>query len=162
MTITLAQAKEFLRVTQTSEDVLIASFTAAAIKYVENYVGQKFTQGPVTEVLDQFPAWIDVTVRPLVTFTEITYIDTDGNPATVEDARVVGNRIYAPKDLGWPGHNLWAPIEIKYVAGMATMPEDLRVAALLLIGEFYDKRSSAADPSDMVESLCRAYRRVML
>lgn len=161
MTITLAQAKEFLRVTQTSEDTLITAFVAAAIGWVEKYVGQKFSVTTVTETLDEFPAWIDVTTRPLGSVTSITYVGNDGQVATVVDPQVVGNRIYPPED-GWPGRKLRTPIVVTYTAGLATMPEDLRVAALLLIGEFYDKRSASAEPSEMVESLCRAYRQVML
>lgn len=161
MTITLAQAKEFLRVTQTSEDTLITAFVAAAIGWVEKYVGQKFSVTTVTETLDEFPAWIDVTTRPLVEVTSVAYTDADGQAATVVDPQVVGNRIYPPEG-GWPGRKLFTPIVVTYTAGLATMPEDLRVAALLLIGEFYDKRSASAEPSEMVESLCRAYRQVML
>lgn len=161
MSITLAQAKEFLRVTSTSEDALITSLAAAAVAWVEKYTGLKFTVASVSETLEDFPAWIDVTVRPLVSVTSITYIDQDGASQTVVDPLPIGNRIYAPS-AGWPSRRLQTPVVVVYTAGLATMPEDLRVAALLLVGEFYDKRSSAAEPSDMVEALCRAHRQVML
>lgn len=159
--VSLTRAKEFLRVTQTSEDNLISGFIHAATHWVENYIGQRFGATSITEVLEAFPAWIDVNVRPLVSVTSISYVDADGNPATVSNARPIKNRIYAPEG-GWPSPKELTPITLVYQAGLPLIPEDLEVAILLLTAEYYDKRSSDAAVPDMVEMLCRAYRQVMV
>lgn len=159
--ISLARAKQFLRVTQSSEDSLITSFIHAATAWVENYTGIRLGISTFTEVLESFPDWIDVVNRPLVSVTSVAYTDANGDLATVTGLRVVRNRIFPP-EAGWPSPKPETPIQVTYQAGELVTPPDLEAAILLLVGEFYDRRSSDAKAPEMVEMLCRAYRQVML
>mgnify|MGYP006921312446 CR=1 FL=1 len=160
MTVTLALAKQHLRVDSSEEDDLIAQYMAAALVWVEQQTGKKMAVGAVTQIAVQFGNYIPLLWGPFVSLTSIAYTDTDDAPQTVTAARVRDGRIYAP-EAGWPGIADYTPIVVTYQAGYSTVPAPLDSAQLLLIGEYYDNREAGVASSAVsaaVESLCRPYR----
>lgn len=173
--LNLTEAKAHLRVTDTSEDALIESYIVAAREWVENYTGHVLVQRVVE---DAFHEWGDfLTLRhqpvtvddPTPTLT-VNYIDTDGDEIEYEERVIRDQRypwtIWAASGAEFPTLGTNGTITVTYTAGYANpalVPQPLKQAMLLLIGQWHQQRG-AASADEMFEvpfavtSLCRKYR----
>lgn len=148
--ISLAEAKEHLRVDIDTDDDYIESLIRAAWGYAERFTGRPMRPITVKQYFDDFPGrsivlyWGDVT-----SVTHIKYYDTDGNLQTINSAnyhtdlimdrgRIVFHRNYSlPSVDDRPN-----AVEIEYEAGAATIPADVIHAMKHLIGEMYERREN--------------------
>ncbi len=177
--LTTAEAKAHLRVTDSSEDSLIASYIVAAREWIENYTGFILING---EVVDAFAAWgsfLTLRHQP-ITFNEmtdpitVTYIDINGDEVEYAD-KVIRDQRY-PWQI-WPASGSVFPtlgtngtITVTYTAGYASaadVPQALKQAMLLLIGHWFSMRSAVGEvvlmePPFAVTSLCRPFRGAVL
>jgi uncharacterized phiE125 gp8 family phage protein len=140
----------------TTEDSLVASLITAARIYGEKYTGRGFATQTVIAYLDDFPSedYIELPKAPLQSVTSVKYKDTAGTETTmtvttqyiVDSDRQVG-RIVLPYGVTWPTATLYTvnPISITYVAGYTSLPQPLKQAMLLMIGNWYENRENSPE-----------------
>jgi uncharacterized phiE125 gp8 family phage protein len=158
--MTLAEAKEHLRVTWSEEDDRIDSLTQAAIAYLDGrdgILGRALAPQTWEYTLERFPvcAWIDLPLPPVQSITSVIYKDVNGSPQTWGGSNYsLGAdkqwrpRIIRAPSVSWPA--TWGEPEavtIRAVHGYASgadVPEPIRQALLLLIGHWYSSREAVA------------------
>lgn len=177
--LTLAEAKAHLRKTDTSEDTLITSYILAAREWIENYTGFILVQREVTDAYSEWGDYLTLRHQPITvgdptpTLT-VEYIDVDGNEIEYE-GRVIRDQRYPwmiyPEIGGeFPELGTNGTITVTYTAGYANaaaVPQALKQAMLLLIGNWYSQRNAnSADQMEetpfAVTSLCRPFRGAVL
>lgn len=142
--VTLEEAYTHLRVASGSEDAYLTSLIEAATAFIEGPTGAGVAVLPAQWQLslDGLPRCIDIDLCPVQTIDSITVdgvevpeesydYDVDSIPA-----RIVGS--YAPRAYIGPGK-----VKVLFTAGFATIPADLKAAALLIIGHLYENREGA-------------------
>lgn len=147
--VTVATAKQHLRVTHSSEDTLIELYLRAAIRVVEESAHITLLPATVTQIFDTIPApgqYLDLSL-PLTSLTSLSY-NTVEAPADfttftggVVDAAYNRPRVYAPD--GWP--SCWQ-FKAIYSSGYATadaIPKPLIVAVLLTLSDMYENRTDS-------------------
>jgi uncharacterized phiE125 gp8 family phage protein len=155
--VTLALAKQHLRVDHDDEDDLISGIIADARGWVEDYTGQLLVRRPVSEALDHFrEAFV---TWPIASVAEVSYIDVSGEQQTlssdvyeiVNGARPARLRLKAGKS--WPSVSREpGSIIVDLVAGFddpETVPRGLNRAMMLLIGGFYADRETGGLSGDI-------------
>lgn len=150
--VSLAEAKEHLRVDITDDDVLINNIIGAATRFCEGVSWKSFVNKTLDWTLDTWPASVfHVPVGPLVSVTSITYTDEDGDSDTVSsDDYIVDTaygRIALKATASWPAVTLQriAGVRIRYVAGYGSrsgVPDEFKQAVLLVTGDWYENREN--------------------
>lgn len=167
--VTLATAKQHLRVFDESEHSLIEAYIRAAREWVENFTGHVLSPRSFVE---RFAAWGDYLIlyRRPVTAVAITYdgIDEDDDQIAFTGFEYsIGQyplRIHPATSFPTLRGNGY--ITVTYTAGYATaaeLPDALIQAVLLMVGHFYTTRApvgnAVMDEVPLaVKSLCAAYR----
>lgn len=169
--ITLAEAKAWLRVDGTDEDVLIASLIEAARAYVETFTGRALITQQWELSLDAFPCGtrfangrliehktISLTGReivlpraPLASVESVQYYDEDGTLQTFaaacyfSDTRAEPGRLVLDEDYDWPETQCRPnAVIVAYTAGYGTpqqVPQRLRTAIRFMITHWFTNRS---------------------
>ncbi|MGK2908749.1 MAG: head-tail connector protein [Sphingobium sp.] len=166
--ITLEQAKMQCRILADDEDALITSYIKAARQWVEEYTGHILVQREITETVEAFGGYVQISARPIVSVDSIAYVDSDGQsqPFTGYTANVGKAPLRIWPTGSWPtlGTNSYATVTYTagYVAGEE--PQPLLQAMLLLVGHFWSQRAAAGDMTNEiamgVTALCDRYRPV--
>lgn len=168
--VTLAEAKAWLRVDNTDEDVLIHALIEAARGYVETFTRRALLTQTWALKLDAFPAdarWHDGKYRqskggfivgreivlpkpPLQSVASITYVDTAGVTQTFAtsnyhvDTAAQPGRVIIDDDADWPDTDVRPnAVTVTYVAGYGTpssVPQGLRVALRYLLSHWFENR----------------------
>jgi len=147
--VTLADARLHLRVTDTSEDTLIASLTTAAREYCEHYLQRSIGSQTLELALDEFPEGaIELEHGPCISITSIKYIDTTGVEQTLAGAAYTlddySHKSWAVRAYGteWPDTLEAANVvKVRYVAG--STPSAVIAAMKLIIGHLYENREQS-------------------
>lgn len=140
--IPLEDMKVQLRVVDTAEDDLIAAVFAAAVLAAEASTNRVIQQRGCTLRLSSLPAGRDPLVLPGGAVDEITSVEVDGE--AVDGWEVVGHSpaLLFPDDP-WPAVTATGlPVTVEYVAGYATVPDDIIAAIKLIATNLYENRSS--------------------
>lgn len=174
--VTLAEARAHLRVTNTDEDTLITSLITAARQWAEEYTRRAF----VTQTLEyRIPKFADRIYLPrpsLQYVVSVKYLDGDEALQTLASTYwvehtsdvSVGYIQRAPTQT-WPSvADRDDAVRIQYVAGYADpgsptagiggVPEAIRRAILLLLGDAFRNRDAPMEASKTVEYLLSPYR----
>ena len=148
--ITLAQARDQVRVDDADSDAKLASLILAAREWAQGETRRVFVTQTLELYLDEFPAWeIILPVGPVQSITSITYYDGSNALQTLAAARYDANlksnppRISPAYGYDWPDtydrHNA---VIIRFVAGYSADHADLfavREAMLHHIEAHYDR-----------------------
>jgi hypothetical protein len=146
---TVAQAKNWLRVTGDAEEVLIQGIINGAVAYAENYLNRTIGQNSYMMSLNHFSELVELRLPPVSAVTKIEYFDTDG---AVQQFDVLKTRVnkeegYLSLKQGeqWPDNvaDEYFPIQIYYDSdGMIADNQgaDILDAIKLIIGYRYDLR----------------------
>lgn len=146
--VTLSEAKSWLRVENTADDVLIASLITTSRLIAENYCNRIF---PLTSIscyfyrldisnFEPFP-FIHVRRAPLASLTSVE-IYIDGNYTATTDY-LLKNSTGFPRILfenGIESDIVIYPIKVNAVFGYSVMPSDIKTAILSNIAYFYENR----------------------
>ena len=165
MTISLDEAKAHLRVEHTEDDALIEGYIQAATRNAENITGTQISRKQITKRFAEFSSAMALE-WPLISVDQIKYTDTDGVEQTLYDTSsdpVVDSAVFQTVRLWQPGLAMGQPyitlahdqswpdaqsqpeaVTIVATCGYAqeAIPGDIRVALLLLVGNFYENRES--------------------
>jgi len=154
MTISLAEAKAHCVVEHSLDDGYLVGLIQAATAATEDYTRTAITQRSISKTFAEFG---DMRLKgPLKSVTSITYVDNNGNPQTVAPSvyqncgvwTATSESTTAPYitlayDQHWPDARVQAEaVTVNYVAGYQQneIPEALRHAVLLMIGNLYANR----------------------
>jgi len=160
--VTLAEAKAHLKVTYTNEDSLITAMIQAAREEAENYTQLAFVEQTIEESFDRFPSacpnnffsslWLSRSPLYDTASLVIKYQDTDNAEQTLAtskydiDDKVKPGCITPAYNESWPSTaNVKNSVTVTYKAGFGTtaadVPQTIKQAMLLMIGNWYEKRS---------------------
>ena len=170
--VSLADAKQHLRVTSSYEDALISGQILSAVKWAETYLRRTLVTAQFDWTFDCFPGGvIEVPRPPLQSVESITYLP-DGGGAAVSmdsadytvDAAAEPGRIAPAISTSWPetAHQI-AAVTIRFTAGYGgpgTVPDDIRQAILTKLGALYQNRDDMGRQgnSRLAETLLAGYR----
>lgn len=158
--ISLAQAKDHLRISHSDDDAKVQFCIDAATAYVDGedgFLGRCLVTQTWVLTLDEFPAVeINIPLPPLQSIDSISYDDPDGNGQTVAPADYY---VDVAREPGWvvPVTTWPTPLEainavrIQFVAGYlpttdsppnltANIPASIRAGMLLMIGSMFEDR----------------------
>ena len=175
--LTVAEAKLHLRVDTTEDDTYIGTLITAAREWVENYLDRTLITTQLILRAAEFPTEeLELARPPMVasgtaTAVVITYTLADTTTATLSTALYRVDRTSTPGNVApvingtWPSDVIEDAnaVAVTYWAGYgptsASVPATIRHAMLMLIGHWYESRStvlvgSISKPLDFaVESL---------
>lgn len=150
--VDLTAAKLHLRVEHDDEDTLIQAQITAARRWAEAFLNRQLVTATWELVLDAFPRVpFQLPLPPLRSVDQVAYTDAAGLEATVPaedylvDTASEPGRLALTDGVTWPLVTL-APIagvRVRFSAGYGTaadVPEDIRRAILLLVGQLYEHR----------------------
>lgn len=156
--VSLAEAKEQLRVDTSADDDFIQRLVEAATEQLDGdgELGRAMINQSWAEWSGPSPEAVKLTMGPFQSLTSVEYYDTDGTlqTATLSDfeTRKDGDFVTCRPKTGfsWPAtQDRDDAIKITYVAGFgatsADVPQPLRHAVLMLVTHFEQNRSAIAD-----------------
>lgn len=154
--ITTAEAKTHLRVDNSDDDTYIGTLITAARRWVENTCGLALVNTTYDGAIDAFPHVDGAIVfpkYPLSSVTSVTYYDDDLSTSTVfsssnyqVDTFKRPPRIVLKNGASWPSDSLRlsSGVVVRFVAGYgasgSNVPEDIKHAIKLLVGQLYANR----------------------
>jgi uncharacterized phiE125 gp8 family phage protein len=167
--VTLAEARDHMRVDITDDDVLIAGLITAAREHLETICRPQLAMITQTwrYVADGWPASDTLELRPwpLQSVTSVAYTSDAGVTATFASSNYVVDTYSKPGRLrlkstaSWPGTTLQVlnGLVVEFVAGYgntsAAVPQRLRQALLLLAAHWYENRELAVLTGAMPKQL---------
>ena len=186
--VSLAEAKSHLRVDHDDEDTLIQAQIIAAREWVEDYIGYVTVQRQLRLTLDYLPAGDTITLprSKLISIDSVEYVDRDGVTQTWDasnysaDTYAEEGRLIRDPDSDWPNVRAQRQaVIITYTAGWpddgasppdyaANVPESIKAAIKLTLGNLYENRESvivgtiATELPLAVKSLLAAHRRIYI
>lgn len=158
--VTLAQAKDYLRVKTATEDAKILAMIPRARKWVEDYTGLALMRRTFTERLrPTMGGVIRLSKGPLVSVPDVEYVDSSGSTATVSPtAYPPATAIFAT----WPSLDQNEAFSVTYTAGLALQEIDERLigAMLALIESEYSEGFAYPQRGADAAEQCCGYLRV--
>lgn len=176
-----AEAKLHLRVDHSTDDTLITALITAAREHVENYISGSLVQQTRAVYLSVWPySPFRLPCGPVQKIDSVKYTDSDGAEHTASTDLYYltpGGEIALEPYESWPTARLRGPgaIEITYTTGYppqvtvipgegddpdteetdydANIPQAIKQAMLLLIGEWYEQREAAADTKYTIQTI---------
>jgi len=145
--VSLAEAKEHLRITDTAEDTLITALITAARQWCEQWERRAYIEQSITAHYDSFGSYMLLPVNPVISITSITYIDVNGITQTL-DSSLYSLDSYSCPAIIYPTYNASLPsvrddvntITVIYTAGYSTQTERVKAAIKLLVAHLYENR----------------------
>lgn len=161
--LTLAEAKEHLRVDFDDEDILISSLITAAREVVENQTGRALINRTVCFGYDGFECEFKPIFPPLQSVSSITYVDLNGVEQTLSpdtykvDKMSDPARITAAYNKSFPYSRCEnGSVKITAVVGYGPdasyVPKTIKQAMLLLIAHLYENREAVVAGKSLSEA----------
>lgn len=145
--ITLAEAKENSYITIADDDTLIQAMIDTATGLCQDYTGLQLVDATYIQTLDAWQDIIELLVNPVQSITSIKYYDEDDALQTLTatdfilDDFSIPNRLVKDVDITLPTlKDKPNAIEITFVAGYTTIPEQLRTWIKVVTSTFYESR----------------------
>lgn len=155
--ITLQEAKDHLRVTHDLEDGIITSLVLSALEWAEGYTGRAFSEVVVEAVTEEVSDTYSLAMYlPIATVDSV--IDANGDPVAYDFTYPsVVNILESLFDDQYP-------LKITYTSSV-DVPEPVRSAMMLRIGDLYDYRTDRYVPLNregmyrkVAEEMLQAYK----
>ena len=146
MTIPLSVIKSALRVDFDDDDTQLVRLRESALSLIEKRT--QLALSPATRTL-YLPAWTDtlIPVHPFVSFTGITYYDSQNAQQTLASTSYWIDWSDGPmpmlRFIDKPQFYKGTQPTVTYVAGYSTLPNELIHAAIALIGYWYQNPNAA-------------------
>lgn len=174
--LTVSEAKVHLRVDHTSDDSYIESLIQAARVTCESYQNRAYITQTRKVYLDDFPCncrYIELPYAPLQSVSSITYYDVDGNLQTWSSSLYQVDTKAQPgvimpifgEDFPETREEKLNAVTITYVCGYgasgSSVPESIRHAMRLMIGDFYNQREDTVI-GNIVNSMPRGVEALLM
>jgi uncharacterized phiE125 gp8 family phage protein len=147
--VSLAEAKDHLRIIGTSEDTYISALIGAATDVAEKITGRQLEPATYDLFLNEFPATgpISIPLPPLQSVQFVSFTDVDGVEKTVSafETDTVNGRVSPAYGENWPtARDVPNAVRVRFTAGYPTgaTPAAIRAAILLLCGALYENREA--------------------
>jgi len=150
----LNAAKSHLNIDHTNDDFYILNLIESATAQVENITRRSLLTQTWTAYADVWPdGFFTMPFGWLQSVTHVKYTDSDGDVSTFSSGDYIVDigsdpgRVVLGYNEVWPNDTLYPsnPIEIEFVCGktkVASVPQPIKSAALLMIGDAYAFRES--------------------
>jgi len=158
--ISLAEVKAHMRVSGADDDTVITGMIGAAVAMVdgEGTLGRAMITQTWAQWVSQSPGWVRLSMSPFQALVSVEFYDAAGalQTATLDhfETRLHGDFVICkPKeDREWPtADTRQDAIKITYRAGFGDagtdVPDGIRHALLMIIGNFYENRESVSATS---------------
>jgi len=154
--ITLAEAKNFLRVDHSDDDDLINALITAARSMCEEYTRRILVTTTIDEYFDQFPKnhWdghsniLYLSRGPVASISSVKYVDEIGSEQSISSSLYVTDTISEPARIqstdGWTtGAGVINQLIVRYVVGtdVSAIPKPLIQGMMLVSSDLYDQRN---------------------
>lgn len=160
--LTLAEAKQHLRVDSSDDDALITSLVAAATQDAEHLMQRAILPQQWRLTMDAWPTEVRL-CRPLVTAVDtISYVDSAGAAQTLSPAACILSasdlqaRLMPAYGASWPSARYQpGSIAITFACGWANaaaVPELVKAWIKLRLAGLYDMRSAWTDGKAIVRN----------
>lgn len=172
--VSLVEAKAHCRVDSADEDTLISSLIAAAVDWAERYTSLSLANKTLQLIVDDFSDAILLPRGPVQSVSSFVYDNADGVevavPADIYTVDLTSERQWLIRNSGesWPT-TLAAVnvVRVTYTTGFSALPDGIKHALLLLIGQWFDNRSAVTEGNAKevpfaVESLLRPHRMLLV
>jgi uncharacterized phiE125 gp8 family phage protein len=152
--VSLTEAKAHCRVDTSDDDTLIGSLITASREYVERILQRRLINSTWDFTLNRFESdYIRLPYAPLSSVTSVSYVDSDGTTQTLStsvydtDLTREPGGIFLKYAQVWPTpRDIQNAVTVRYVAGYGaagtSVPNAIKQAMLLLIGNWYENRES--------------------
>jgi uncharacterized phiE125 gp8 family phage protein len=167
--VTLEEAKTHCKVRHEEEDNLIEMYVAAATKRLDGPDGWLGLAIGEQTLEARFDSWcassrLDLRYPPIIDLVSVKWLGADRSEITgdLADVELIDRTVYPIASAPWSGGH-WGreAIRIRYRAGYADVPEQIKAAICLMTADLYRSRetfvvgvSAAAVPmSTTVENL---------
>jgi uncharacterized phiE125 gp8 family phage protein len=175
--ITVADVAEYLRVDNVALDTpLLEALITTARQYLEQYLNRYIAEQTVETALTGWSTEMTLS-SPVQSVTSIKYLDVNGAEQTLNSNQYVVDTYSEPAKIT-PAYNVSYPelyavennVKIRFVTGFTTgsspddhpMPQPLKFAMMLIIGDLYANREGQSDKSyqvnPTVQNLLSFYR----
>ena len=162
--ITLQEAKDHLRISNTAEDTLITGLISAAREWAENYTNRSFIEKEVTVWITQTAgeSEFDLTHGPIATMDAVYGVDKDGT----ETALTLNGDYYlyggSQKTIEFVSSLANSNYKIQYTT-QDDCPEGAKQAILKIVAEMWENRAISTDGGQNANKALEEYNaRVML
>tara|TARA_Y100001963_G_C6709434_1_gene413538 strand:- start:587 stop:1165 length:579 start_codon:yes stop_codon:yes gene_type:complete len=149
--ITTSEAKEHLKVDTTADDTLIGNLIAAAVQSAQIYTNRFFLTSQIIQYGDK---WEDIKVlfkSKVINVVSVKYYDSDNSLQTLSTDVWLADTKHQPARIGLKPNKDFPQladrinaIEVTYKVGYgdtaADVPQGIKQACLLTIGNFYQNR----------------------
>lgn len=150
--VSLIDTKAHIRVDGSTEDSLVSLYISAATRAVEQMSGRVLITQTWDESFKTATKQVGLSLNPAQSLASVKYYDTDNvlQTATLSDFTLVKceDAPYVESD-NWPTtYDRADAITIQYVVGYgaaAAIPETLRHAVMLIVGQYYEYRMNAEE-----------------
>ena len=150
---TTTEAKDFLKVDTTADDTIIDNLVAAATESCQIYTNQYFINTIVTQYSDNWKEFYSLYKSPVSSITHIKYYDTNDSLQTLAASNYILDDTYEPARIGIAVDGELPnvadrinAVQVKYTVGYGTastdVPEGIRTAIILTVGNWYENRQS--------------------
>lgn len=154
--ITVAEAKDHLRVSVSTQDTMIGTYVQAAREWVESFLGRSLVKQTIRLDLPCFSDRMYLPRGQVRSVTTVKYVATDGTLTTLATSTYAthianegGSYVDLAYNANWPTTRTQADaVQITYIAGYAPLgsPEDLRgnvpqsikIALKMIVQSMYD------------------------
>lgn len=152
--MSLAEAREHLRVDHYEDDGVITGCVLAARQHIENTTGLALVATTFTMTLDEFPGLqIELPREPVQSVSAVRYTNDAGVVTTWSSSEYEVDLYSMPPRLrprdgySWPSpKDVLGAVQIEFVAGyggVQAVPQPIMQAMRLLVGHFYENREAS-------------------
>jgi len=149
--VTVAEAKQYCRVTNSVEDDLFAELITQSRQAVEKASGLSITPKTATVWFTNAAANFQLPFGPVVSFTSLT--DNNGNVIESADYKLIGGQY---PQLNYPAFNEMVAV---YRTGFTTVPKEIKIAILDQINYGYENRGMDVNDLGICEKTWRVCQR---
>jgi len=140
LAISVADARDHLRIVSTEDNKGISDRIKSAINQVESATSRQLITATYTLHLDSFPAVIELRRPPIASITSVIYTATDGTSTTMDsgdytlDAKSTPGRLRPVYGTAWPtARSIDNAVAVRFVCGYGSAPVDVPDKARQLI-----------------------------
>jgi uncharacterized phiE125 gp8 family phage protein len=150
--VTLAEAKNYCRVTTNADDNLITDLITQAREAVEKATGLCITSKNVTIWFNNPASNFTIPYGPMDKTTFRLYDDINNTEVLAANYRLIGDKY---PSLTFP---IWNQLRATYTSAMSSVPKDLKTAILDQIDFDYENRGADVERYDQTGVCQKAWR----